>query len=136
MTSIDTSPVGVSAAVSEREMMPGPVNVKREATFGKPGTYAIDDVPAPVHGTFWIDSTGTVDATVKMRDVEVPASDVPPGSLQDDLAGKKVIVHFKGDKRAPVSGTMLKMKPVKPDAVPATCGRISRACAWAGSPRA
>jgi hypothetical protein len=89
--------------------------VKREATLGKPGTYAIDDVPTPVHGTFYIDSTGTVDAMVKMRDVEVPVSDVPPGSLQDDLAGKKVVVHFRGDKRAPVTGTMLKMKPVKPD---------------------
>ena len=89
--------------------------VKREATLGKAGSYAIDDVPSPVHGTFYIDSTGTVDAMVKMRDVEVPASDVQPGSLQDDLAGKKVVVHFKGDKRAPVSGTMVKIKPPKPE---------------------
>ena len=93
--------------------------VEREATLAGPGTYALDDVPAPVHGTFWIDSTGTVDVVVKMRDVEVPASDVPPGALQDDLAGKKVIVHFKGDKRAPVSGTMMKIKPTKPEAEPA-----------------
>jgi hypothetical protein len=89
--------------------------IKREATLGKAGTYTINDVPTPVHGTFWIDSTGTVDATVKMRDVEVPASDVPPGNLQDDLAGKKVLIHFKGDRRAPMSGTMLKMKPARPD---------------------
>lgn len=87
--------------------------VKREATLGKAGTYSIDDVPTPVHGTFYIDSTGTVDAAVKMRDVEVPASEVAPGNLQDDLAGKKVTVHFKGDKRAPLSGTMLKIKPAK-----------------------
>ena len=91
--------------------------VKREATLGKAGTYSIDDVPTPVHGTFYIDSTGTVDAAVKMRDVEVPASEVPPGSLQDDLAGKKVTVHFKGDKRAPLSGTMLKIKPAKGEQV-------------------
>ncbi len=87
--------------------------VKREVTLGKVGTYSINDVPTPVHGTFYIDSTGTVDASVKMRDVEVPASEVPPGNLQDDLAGKKVTVHFKGDKRAPVSGTMMKIKPAK-----------------------
>jgi len=48
--------------------------VKREVTLGKPGTYDLDDVPQPVHGTFWIDSTGTVDVVVKMRDVAVPAS--------------------------------------------------------------
>jgi hypothetical protein len=87
--------------------------VKREATLGKAGTYTIDDVPTPVHGTFWIDSTGTVDVLVRMRDVEVPVSEAAPGNLQDDLAGKKVTVHFKGDKRAPVSGTMVKFKPVK-----------------------
>lgn len=99
--------------------------VKREATLAKPGTYALDDVPTPVHGTFWIDSAGgTVDVVVKMRDVEVPASDVPPGSLQDDLAGKKVIVHFKGDKRAPVTGTMMKIKPVKSDEPAPAPGRF------------
>jgi hypothetical protein len=89
--------------------------VKREVVLEKPGTYALDDVPTPVHGTFWIDSTTPVDVVAKMRDVEVPASDVPPGSLQDDLAGKKVIVHFKGDKRTPVSGTMMKFKPTRPE---------------------
>jgi hypothetical protein len=95
--------------------------IKREVTLGKAGTYSLDDVPEPVHGTFWIDSAGgTVDVVVKMRDIEVPASDVAPGGLQEDLAGKKVTVHFKGDKRAPVSGTMVKIKPVKPgEPVPA-----------------
>lgn len=90
--------------------------VKREVTLGKAGTYSIDDVPQPVHGTFWIDSTGgTVDTVVKMRDVEVPAAEVPPGNLQDDLAGKKVTVYFKGDKRGPAAGTMVKFKLAKAD---------------------
>jgi hypothetical protein len=89
--------------------------VRREATLGKAGTYTVDDVPTPVLGTFWIDSTAPVDVTMKTRDVEVPASDVPPGGLQDDLAGKKVTVQFRGDRRPPVSGTMMKFKPAKPD---------------------
>ncbi|HEY1189266.1 MAG TPA: DUF4139 domain-containing protein [Gemmata sp.] len=84
--------------------------VKREVTLGRAGTYTIDDVPQPVHGTFWIDSTGTIEAAVRMRDVEVPVAEAPPGNLQDDLAGKKVTVHFKGDKRAPASGTVLRFK--------------------------
>ncbi len=87
--------------------------VKREVTLGKPGTYSIDDVPQPVHGTFWIDSSGAVEAIVKMRDVEVPVAEAAPGNLQDDLAGKKVTVYFKGDKRAPATGTMLKFKVAK-----------------------
>jgi hypothetical protein len=88
--------------------------VKREATLPGPGTYTVDDVPTPVHGTLWIDSTGgTVDVVVRMRDVEVPATETPPGNLQDDLAGKAVTVHFKGEKREPVTGTMVKIKPPK-----------------------
>jgi len=89
--------------------------VKREVTLGKAGTYTIDDVPAPVHGTFYIDSVGTVDATVRMRDVEVPATETAPGNLQDDLAGKKVVVQFRSDKRAPVTGTVMKIQPPKTD---------------------
>lgn len=84
--------------------------VKREVTLGKPGTYTIDDVPQPVHGTLWIDSAASVEATVRMRDVEVPVAEAQPGNLQDDLAGKKVTVYFKGDKRAPATGTVLKFK--------------------------
>jgi hypothetical protein len=91
----------------------GLASVKREVTLGKAGTYTIDDVPQPVHGTLWLESTGAVDVTVKMRDVEVPANETAPGNLQDDLAGKKVTVHFKGGLRAPTAGTMMKMKPAK-----------------------
>jgi len=87
--------------------------VKREATLGTAGVYVLDDVPTPVHGTFYIDSTGTVDVAVQTRDVEVPAHETAPGALQDDLAGKKVTVHFKGTNRPPLSGTMMKFKPAK-----------------------
>ncbi|AWM36264.1 hypothetical protein GobsT_59520 [Gemmata obscuriglobus] len=87
--------------------------VKREATLGKTGTYTIDDVPQPVYGTFWIDSTTSVDAMLRMRDTEVPVSEAPPAHLQDDLAGKKVTVFFKGEKRAPATGTVVKFKPPK-----------------------
>ncbi|HEY3789681.1 MAG TPA: DUF4139 domain-containing protein [Urbifossiella sp.] len=87
--------------------------VKREATLGKPGVYVLDDVPTPIHGTFWIEAAGPVETLLKMRDVEVPVTETTPGNLQDDLGGKKVTVHFKGDKRAPVTGTVMKLKPAK-----------------------
>jgi hypothetical protein len=91
--------------------------VKRELTLSKPGVYVLDDVPHPIHGTFWIESAGPVETLVQMRDVEVPANETTPGNLQEDLAGKKVTLYFKGDKRAPVVGTMMKFKPTKPDEV-------------------
>ncbi len=92
----------------------GLVVVKCEMTLGKSGTYVLEDVPHPVHGTYWVDSPGaTVDTQVKMRDVEVPIVEAGVGNLQTDLAGKKVTVHFKGVNRAPVVGTMMKLKPAK-----------------------
>src|SRR5436190_2188767 len=46
--------------------------VKREVQIPKEGTYRLDASPEPVHGTFWIESNATVEAAVKLRDVETP----------------------------------------------------------------
>jgi len=89
--------------------------IKCELTLGKPGTYVLEDVPQPVHGTFWVTSPATVEAVVKLREVEVPADESTPSNLQEDLAGKKVTLHFKGGNRPPVVGTMAKLKPAKAD---------------------
>lgn len=91
--------------------------VKCEATLGKAGTYTLTDVPQPVHGTFWVESPAAVETTVQMRDVEVPAGEALPGNPQDDFAGKKVTLSFKGGNRPPVVGTMLKLKPAKGDGI-------------------
>ena len=95
-----------------------------EVTLGKPGTYVLDDVPQPIHGTYSVESAGRVESLVRMRDVDVPVAEAQPGSLQDDLGGKKVTVSFKGDKRPPVVGTMMKLKPAKGDDVVPQAGRF------------
>jgi hypothetical protein len=87
--------------------------VRREVTLGKAGAYALDDLPNPVHGTFWVESTAPVDVVVQTREVEVPAGTTPPGTLQEDLGGKKVTIHLRGEKRAPIVGTILSLKPPK-----------------------
>lgn len=87
--------------------------VKREATLGRAGTYVLDDVPQPVHGTYWVESPVPVETTVRLRDVTVPTTDTLPGNLQEDLAGKNVTIHLKGDKVPPVICTVLALKPVK-----------------------
>jgi hypothetical protein len=87
--------------------------IKREVTLGKAGTYVLDDVPEPVHGTYWIESVAPVESSVEMREVEVPVNELAPGNLQEDLAGKKVTIHFKGDKATPINGTVAKLKTLR-----------------------
>jgi hypothetical protein len=83
--------------------------VKREVTVPGGGTFRLDTDAEPVHGTFWIESDGKVEAAVKMRDVEMPLHASPLVNLQEELGGKKVTIHFRNDKLAPVSGTLLKL---------------------------
>ncbi len=84
--------------------------VRREATLGKAGSYVLDDVPDAIHGTYWIDSSAPVESLMRTREVDVPANETLPGNMQDDLAGKKVTIHFRGEKLAPVVGTVVKFK--------------------------
>ena len=86
---------------------------KCEVGLGKAGSYLLEDVPQPVHGTYYVEGAVPVETSVKMRDEEVPVTETGVGRLQDDLADRKVTLHFKGSNRPPVAGTMMKMKPAK-----------------------
>ncbi|MBY0513691.1 MAG: DUF4139 domain-containing protein [Gemmataceae bacterium] len=81
-------------------------------------------MPLPVHGTYYVEANAPVETRVRMREVDVKADETTPGNLQDDLAGKRVTVHFKSDRRAPVVGTMLKLKPPKGDEAGMPPGRF------------
>ncbi len=90
--------------------------VKREVLIAKDGTYRLDASPEPVHGSFWIESAGRVEAAVKMRDVEVPLHAEGGMRLQHDLAGKMVTLTFRNDKLGSVTGTLVKLaKPELPE---------------------
>ena len=83
--------------------------VKREVQISKEGTYRLDASPEPVHGSFWIESNGNVEAAVKMRDVEVPLHAEGGMRLQSDLANKKVTLTFRNEKLGQVTGTLVKL---------------------------
>ena len=80
--------------------------VRRTLTVPGPGTYRIEDVPTPVHGTFFIESAATVTATVTMREVDVPADDTAGANLQGDLAGQVVTINFRDGSIPSVTGTV------------------------------
>jgi hypothetical protein len=82
--------------------------VKRQVSIEGPGTYRLDDALEPVHGTYWVECDVPVESLVKVREVET--ANPLPGNvhLQDELAGKRVTVHFRTAGAAPVAGTVLR----------------------------
>ncbi|MFT3785018.1 MAG: hypothetical protein QM770_02480 [Tepidisphaeraceae bacterium] len=74
------------------------------------GSFRIEDVPTPVHGTFFIESTTPVTArvTTVLADAEVD----PNTPLQDRLAGKQVSIRVR-DQEQPVNGTVAAIEPTK-----------------------
>ena len=72
--------------------------VRRSVVLPENGVFDVEDVPAPIHGTFWIDSDGAVATRVTKRtrseDVELELT----GDVQRDLAGAKVEIERQGDR--------------------------------------
>ncbi len=88
--------------------------VRRSAEIAGPGVYRIDDVPAPVHGTFWIEGDIAVDAQVTMREVDAPQR--PTIDLQQELVGRAVTIHFKQGGIPAASGKVLALEKPSGDA--------------------
>lgn len=105
--SAEETPVG-SKIVAVGLFKNGLAVVRREATVVGPGSYRIDDVPSPVHGTWFVECDAPVETAVRMRDVDVPIDQAGGGSLQEELAGKRVIVHLREGKNSPVKGTVVR----------------------------
>ena len=87
--------------------------VKRTVTVPAEGTYQVSDVPEPVHGAFWIESDALVETRVTTMEIETPVGGRDAVDLQEELAGKQVLIHFRDGTIPPASGKVL-------DAVPAT----------------
>jgi hypothetical protein len=85
--------------------------VQRTAEIEGPGVYRVDDVPEPLHGTYWVESDAQVTTRVTQRYVEVPLGKAAPGNFQEDLAGREVVVHFAEQGLAPAAGTVMEVDP-------------------------
>ena len=89
--------------------------IKRQVPLQGPGLYRIEDVPEPVHGTFYVESNGPLEARVENRKV-ASKTQVPFGTnLQDELAGLKVTISGRSAK-SPIVGTVLSIP--KPESDP------------------
>ncbi len=83
--------------------------VQRTLTVGGPGVYRVEDVPEPIHGTFWVESDARITTRLNRRVVEVPARQAGGGNFQEELAGREVVIHFNEQGIPPVSGTVMEM---------------------------
>ena len=96
--------VAASRAVSVGLFKNGLAVVTREVKVGGGGTWVVTDVPSPVHGTFWIESGGDVEARVTMRKMDVEPRTNTAADFQEQFAGKRVTVFFRGRDVPPATG--------------------------------
>jgi len=112
-------PTAKSRIVSVGLFKNGLAVVKREIEIpAVGGTFRLDATPDAVHGTFWIESSASVEVALRMREVAVDPKQVPEGNLQEIFAGKKVTVHFTGNKLPAVTGTVPWLKPTRTEDLP------------------
>lgn len=88
--------------------------IKREVALPGNGTVRVADVPEPIHGTFFVESNGPLEARVEMRRVAMKNQPSLGQNLQDELAGLKVTVYGKNAK-TPVTGTVVRIPKPETD---------------------
>lgn len=81
--------------------------VRRTAELPGPGSYRLEVLPAPVHGSFWVSSTENIAARASMQEVELPFDRHAGIDLQRDLEGKQVTIYFRDGTIPPVTGTVV-----------------------------
>ena len=87
--------------------------INRGVALPAPGQYRIEDVPHPVHGTFWVESDAKVTTRLSQRVVEEPARSSLDIDFQEELAGREVVIHFSDSGVPPVVGKVVALAPPK-----------------------
>lgn len=88
--------------------------IKRQVALPGSGTVLIADVPEPVHGTFFVESNGPLEARVEKRRVAMKNQPSLGQNLQDELAGLKVTIYGK-NSQTPVTGTVVSIPKPETD---------------------
>jgi hypothetical protein len=78
--------------------------VRRTLELPGPGVFDITDLPEPVHGTFWVESSATCTIRMTTREVQTPTGDDPLDMSPRSLAGCTVRVRFKHEHLPTVTG--------------------------------
>lgn len=84
----------------------GVVIVQEEIAVPATGRYTLTEVPAALHGTFFLTSDAQVETTITQRAVTQPLDASNKLDYQKDLAGKKVTIYFNQAGIEPLSGVV------------------------------
>ena len=84
--------------------------VRRVVETPGPGEFVIGDLPAPVHGSFFVQSVAPVTVLAEMKDVMVQPKAGEGLDLQGDLAGKEVTIHFRENTIPAVTGKVVALE--------------------------
>ena len=111
LTVLAMNAVGVETKVKSKTVSVGLFKnglavVKREIKIDKAGMYIVEDVPVPIHGTFWIESDAKVVTRLTKRRMPVDL-DLLTASITAKFAGREVTVHLKGEAPTTLKGTVL-----------------------------
>ena len=96
----------VSKVVSVSLFKNGLASIRRQVNLPSPGKYTLSDVPEPVHGTFFVESNDSIQASI------VPIHEIQSktGTLgrdvQRELAGLNVLIRVRSSN-TPVTGVVL-----------------------------
>lgn len=81
--------------------------VKKAVSIPGPGMYFIEDIPEPVHGTFWIESGAEVEARMTSIEIDTPLNGKAGKDFQEELVGQDVVIHFRDGDIPPATGKVV-----------------------------
>lgn len=81
--------------------------VRRTVALPGNGTFAITDLPEPVHGTFWVESDAEIETRITTRMIVEPRSPRTGSDLRESLGGEEVLIHFRSPELPPMAGLVL-----------------------------
>ena len=105
-------PVVKTRIVSVGVFKNGLAVIRGEVELPKAGTYLIQDVPDPVHGTWSLGADVPIEARVSERELTETVHASEGISMQESLAGRMVTIHFR-DGQIPAASGKVEAVPQK-----------------------
>jgi hypothetical protein len=91
--------------------------VKKSVVIPGPGTFRVNDIPEPVHGTFWIESGAGIEARMTSQTVETPIRNNIGNNIQEELVGYEVVIYFRDGAIPPATGKIVTVEPSRGESI-------------------